>query len=623
MGRSYFNELSELPTTYRLAVQADSSAMTPLVDAIQDRPTVFIGTGGTLALATLAASEHSRRTGRLSAAMTPQQAASDLAGADCAVVLFSARSRHPDIRIAAESLRSVAGPVVLATQRDSTQVPAPLANSVDSIVTLGAGPTDGFLATNSLLAMAVMWLRGIGYDFPQELPSLSRDDEHFVSLTDHVVILFGHDQRMAAVDMEARLSESGVAAAQIADPRNFAHGRHFGYGRHADNSTLLTISGPNSTDLIDRTLPNLSTPAQRLQIRTDLPYPVGAIDALVAGMNLFGRFAAADKMDPGRPHVEDSGRRLYRMTWESPHASTSGLPPEPVLRKMRSARSQPWDRDVSDLYQESLIRWIRRVTQTEVAGLVLDYDGTCCTTDDRREPPPTFLQEQLLSLIEAGVSIGFATGRGKSILEALRRWIPRPYWRQTHVAMYTGGAIANLDADFLVASEPHPQLHALRERLDLRLTGLGCEITERPTQLTIDPLARSRLSTVAALVRAVVDQHFSQSVRVTVSGHSVDINLAGVSKLDIAAAMGVPLPNIFAVGDRGDLEGNDFEMLARAGIGLSVDAVSPDPDSCWNLAPAGCHGPDALALYLAALQDVDGALRFRWPPPHQTAVEAV
>ena len=46
------------------------------------------------------------------------------------------------------------------------------------------------------------------------------------------------------------------------------------------------------------------------------------------------------------------------------------------------------------------------------------------------------------------------------------------------------------------------------------------------------------------------------------------------------------------MGDYGTVEGNGYEMLTSK-YSLSVDRVSKNTDSCWNIAPSGMKGLDA------------------------------
>jgi hypothetical protein len=67
---------------------------------------------------------------------------------------------------------------------------------------------------------------------------------------------------------------------------------------------------------------------------------------------------------------------------------------------------------------------------------------------------------------------------------------------------------------------------------------------------------------------------------------------------------------ILTIGDRGRWPGNDFELL-REPFALSVDEISVDPDTCWNLALPGQRGLAVTIDYLAALDVTSGGLRFK------------
>jgi hypothetical protein len=68
-------------------------------------------------------------------------------------------------------------------------------------------------------------------------------------------------------------------------------------------------------------------------------------------------------------------------------------------------------------------------------------------------------------------------------------------------------------------------------------------------------------------------------------------------------------PAVLCVGDRGRWPGNDYSLLCHPNS-LSVDEVSPDPGTCWNLAPAGVRCVEACLVYLRRLKTAGGRMRF-------------
>ena len=105
-------------------------------------------------------------------------------------------------------------------------------------------------------------------------------------------------------------------------------------------------------------------------------------------------------------------------------------------------------------------------------------------------------------------------------------------------------------------------------------------------------------------------------IQVLESSHSIDVLAPGVSKRDLIlaceeVAKRIGNPGVaFCIGDRGEWPGNDYDFLSTP-YSVSVDTVSPDPDSCWNLSQAGHRGVQATLGYLKSLHIEGGVLRYR------------
>jgi hypothetical protein len=70
-----------------------------------------------------------------------------------------------------------------------------------------------------------------------------------------------------------------------------------------------------------------------------------------------------------------------------------------------------------------------------------------------------------------------------------------------------------------------------------------------------------------------------------------------------------PLTQVLRLGDGGDFGGNDYELLSE-GLALSVDAVPPGVDQCWNLLPRMLGGVRGTEYYLQNLEAAEGEARF-------------
>ena len=126
------------------------------------------------------------------------------------------------------------------------------------------------------------------------------------------------------------------------------------------------------------------------------------------------------------------------------------------------------------------------------------------------------------------------------------------------------------------------------------------ELDERPNQISLSLDGISALG----LIKEVNSRNpeILNSVKIVESTHSLDIISKNVSKVNLLEKIGETLnsKNILCIGDRGLWPGNDFELLATP-YSLSVDEVSKDPDSCWNMSPLGYKGEQTVRYYLDSL----------------------
>src|SRR5665213_4053071 len=84
----------------------------------------------------------------------------------------------------------------------------------------------------------------------------------------------------------------------------------------------------------------------------------------------------------------------------------------------------------------------------------------------------------------------------------------------------------------------------------------------------------------------------NRDLSVVTSTHSIDILAPFISKRkvveDVLARLGYGSgpDSVLCIGDRGCPPGNDSDLLCHP-LALSVDEVSADPLTCWNLATPG------------------------------------
>jgi hypothetical protein len=158
------------------------------------------------------------------------------------VFLASASGKNKDVLAALDACIAEEAPVVAAvTLRAESPLSKAASSYARAYVFADNVPTgkDGFLATNSLVATCVLVARAYGFEVT--LPKAWRKPIHGTIFCDrHMVqILYGGWGAPVATDLESKLNESALAAAQLADYRNFGHGRHLWLAKRASETVIM------------------------------------------------------------------------------------------------------------------------------------------------------------------------------------------------------------------------------------------------------------------------------------------------------------------------------------------------------------------------------------------------
>jgi len=612
---TYDDELAGLSVAYSAA--ASSPLVEELASArevLRGRDAFAVASGGAFPAARLAAGLHAARTGGFGRALTPlAYAAESPVTRPACLILVSATCRHPDTARAAAAAVAKGHPVLLVTQRRPDELSGLMAHpSVAVLCVPQPGGRDGFLATQSLLISAAVLVRLYLGDsaLPEMLPALKAHTFDLPPLRERVLVLHGPEERAAADDVEARLSESGLAAVQVADYRNLAHGRHYGLSRHLNRTTVVALAAPATAQLAERTLALLPPTTDRVWLSTGLAGAAGALDLLVQTMRLPVRAANDQRIALHRPGVPPFGRRLYHLAPRQPAGQATGA----VARKMASAGLAP-DHPSAAFYRDSFARWDDALRQQTIGALVLDYDGTLVTTAGRYDGPSVEVRQAVVGLLAANLPIAFASGRGDSLHAALRHWVPEEHWPLVELGLHNGAWRTGLTE---AADERTAAADPLLAEAEQRLAAHPRDVlaTRRtPTQLTVtspDPLVGA--DSLRGLVEAVLRASPALPLNLASSGHSVDVTRPGLGKHSVVQDMQRRHGAVLAIGDRGDVGGNDFTMLAETQWSVSVDRCSADPGRCWAPADAGSTGPSALVEVLAALRLSRGGHRWRPGP---------
>jgi hypothetical protein len=606
---SYAQELEALSETYAEVRSGELDELRRVVARSGSGPSSFVASGGMLAVATLAAQLHESACHEPAAAITPLSAISRPALTSSAAMLFTSSGKHPDAREVMRRLgRPGMHPAAVLTHRPKAELP-PLPEA--TVITL---PTlvvpDGFLAVNSVMSMSVALIRAyVGDDaLPHELPAPSAVDP-LPETVDHLLLLHPPSLTAVAVDIEARLVEIGLATVQLADYRNFAHGRHTGLARNADHTTILALSDHDSLPLADATVAALPASLTVARWHSETPWPLSVLNLIVTSMRACGELGKRSAINVARPKVPVFGRKLYRLP-------VRRRLPEillgPVERKLRGIGGVTVAEETRHDYALALAHWAENLAERRFAAVVLDYDGTVCTTEERFEPPQQPVADALNAALARGLRLGFASGRGPSMHKDLRKVLDPEHWPRVELGLYNGGILCRLDENIGDFRTPSPLIGQAAKRLSALPFVDALKLEPRSTQLGVELTDTSwiKAGLLADIVADACHRAPALDVKVLSSGHSVDVVPAAVTKtavIDRIRDLDGPV-DVLCVGDQGQIGGNDFELLALEQWSLSVDRTSTDPTRCWYLGDGSVAGPALLVRYINALRRRAGGL---------------
>lgn len=615
MGKAFATELVALTDTLSWALSCDVTMLEQFVADVADRPLVAIGSGGSSTACHLAALLHRARHQRPALHTTPLDVLSVPAGLHRAgVFLASASGKNKDVLAALEACIAEEAPAVAAvTLRAQSPLREAAASYGRSRVFAADVPTgkDGYLATNSLVATCVLIARAYGFEVALPKTRSKAVVDAGVFADRHMVqVLHGGWGASVATDLESKLNESALAAAQFADYRNFGHGRHLWLSKRAAETVVVALVTPGTAAIAESTLKLIPKSIPVVRLETTLDGPAGTIDLLLQAFHLVDRLGETRKQDPGRPHVPEFGRKLYRLTPPRVRPTIAA----PIQRKLWAS---PEVAGNGAAFQQGLDRFLTHARTAKIGAVALDYDGTLCTKDGRFGGLRDDIVAECSRLLKAGMRLGIATGRGKSVREDLQKVLHRKLWALVHIGYYNGTDIGAL-GDNTLPKRDEPSDAALRRAQSLLLNDAWLttmvKITPRPQQITVEPKGAIRTDALAAHVMARLAPLDGAGVRIVVSSHSLDVLGPRPGKGSLVSWLREQIGearDVLCIGDRGAWPGNDYSLLAEP-MSLSVDEVSSLNDACWNLAPRGVSGPDATLLYLRAIKARGGVGTFTW-----------
>ncbi len=632
----FAEKLRSLPSTIRLASEVDWSPLAGRLRSGRGLRTIAVASGGSVvAAAFISRCRSTLGLGPTTVATPMEFVLGDLDARGADVWLSSAGAANPDVEAAyRHCVAQGADRLTLLTTRAEGQTAVSVAARAEGkVVALPVSdPKDGFLATHSLVATTTAML--LAADEMSDRPDKggvlhALVDGSSLALSDGSdaraavagfqpgdTLLLLHDPQAAtlAVLVETSLWETGIAPVQRVDFRNFAHGRHVWLARHPARTFILAVTTRESRGIWEGISSALPPDVRHGVMDLGNAGRLRTAISVAAGLAIVDELGRKAGIDPGRPGRGDFAPAIYE------HRGlvelVDELTPDVAHKRAANLRADPAGDLGICLFTAGRTRR-DRLGAAEFQALALDYDGTIVATEHRLSPPREAIVAELVRLLDAGMRLGIATGRGGSAGDAMRAALPARLHDRVLMGYYNGAHLLPLTTR-VEDSPPAQDDDVAVVAAWLAAVGLasGHRTKAGPAQITIECGASEASRLSAGLARHPTIE--AGRLKVLRSQHSVDVVAVGTSKLRVVAALSDPTAggpvDVLAIGDSGSPLGNDHELLSSP-TSISVDQVCGDVEGCWTLFGDGVVGPDALHRILHAIEIDSGRGRLNLATP--------
>jgi HAD superfamily hydrolase (TIGR01484 family) len=625
MGKPFKKEIGQLFETVKWTESQDTNSLAAFFNKSKGHPYYIVGSGGSLSACYYLANLL-QNSGQFAKAITPLDIFySKEVLHNCNVIFISSSGRNTDILFGFDiAISQNPKNICTISMREDSQL-AKSANSYSiskSIDFSLPSKKDGFLATNSLVAYFSLFHKAFDNKCVKLKENYINDQFQFelkdftdrLSPSHSLTVLYGGWGQSVAYDLESKFTEAALGNVLLSDYRNFGHGRHHWFAKRGKLSAIVALVTPEEEQIAKKTLDLIPSYIPKLFIISKEISSASSIELLIKSFYLVNAFGEMQSIDPGKPGVPEFGSKLYHLKYSSFYkqnrASKMDLRMEnAILKKTSQSSISEIPKNELEYWTEKFTAFDKKIKGAKFSAIVFDYDGTLCSQEDRfKRKLDDEITLELNRLLKAGLTIGIATGRGQSVREDLQNTITnKSYWKNIVVGYYNGSDIGYLNDDNL----PNTKLKTNKKLVEieakvkaLKLPYKNVEIKLRPNQLTIETTDLSNWITTKRIIQNMVMSHSDSELQLLESTHSIDVvvkkTASKVNVIEFCNSKNTKF-SCLTIGDKGQWPGNDYELLASE-YSLSVDEVSPAPDSCWSYNRPGILGVKATLEYLRSIE---------------------
>lgn len=316
------NEIDQTDAVLKWARKQNVSDFKRFMETKPEKPLICIGSGGSFSTCKFIALMYSTRKG-LGTAVTPYSvySISEEVLKSCKILLVSNSGHNKDITaIAKRCMQTNPEWTANLTTNDGAKNDLKKIISSKNSFNYVSGIKDFFISVNSVTANYALALQAFKSDLNADIKFSDYQSPVNFKNTNHFMILYGGWGEPAAIDLESKLVESGMATCAVSDYRNFCHGRfifasnHCGHDKKVyvpDDNVVVMLETPRELSFADKILKILPKNCKVIILQSLSEGAEASLELMIRASLLAGEIAAQKGVNPLSPPNYGSMDKRY------------------------------------------------------------------------------------------------------------------------------------------------------------------------------------------------------------------------------------------------------------------------------------------------------------------------
>ena len=293
------------------AKEQDITALAQFLRNHSERDLICIGSGASFSICRYITLMYSTGKG-LGTAITPYSfyTLSEEVIKKCKILMVSASGHNKDIVTLAKKCMKI-NPERTAnlTSNDGAKNDLKGIINPSNSFNFESDVSDGFISVNSVTVNYLLALKAFKDLNRFNIPALSFEYGSLKGIS-HFIILYGGWGEPAAIDLESKLVESGLATAAVSDYRNFCHGRfifasnHCGHEKKSfvpNDCAVVLLTTPREKKLSEAIISIIPERCKVIKMESGEAGAEASIELMLKATALFGEYASTNNINPMSP----------------------------------------------------------------------------------------------------------------------------------------------------------------------------------------------------------------------------------------------------------------------------------------------------------------------------------